>query len=255
MPQAQPLPLGQAIRELPRQYKKILFKPGARSFAEEQGKADWGIIWMQLLFLMVVQALASVPFYMAYNQALASALSVNGPAGESAIFASPTILVVEVIVQIILVPLAFLIGVGVQYLVAKAFKGFGNFKQQAYNQLLFQVPLGIFSALMLLLLAPTMGNTLTTSLTSASSGYATATPMMSGPFLLVGMLLDLVSLAVGVYTVILNVFSIMAVHRMSGGKATASVLIPYGILMVVAILFVCAIVGIGVLTIQSSLSR
>ncbi len=47
-PQQQtPLPLGQAIQGLPNQYIKVLTKPGAQSFAEEQSKADWGIIWMQ----------------------------------------------------------------------------------------------------------------------------------------------------------------------------------------------------------------
>ncbi|MGH2479391.1 MAG: hypothetical protein ACRDHW_07035, partial [Ktedonobacteraceae bacterium] len=39
-----PLPLNQAVRELPRQYWKILAKPGVRAFAEEHGKAEWGII-------------------------------------------------------------------------------------------------------------------------------------------------------------------------------------------------------------------
>ena len=253
IPQAQPLPLGQAIRELPRQYKKILFKPHVRSFAEEQGKADWGIIWIQLLFMMAIQALASIPFFVAYNQALANYTNMTGPAGEAAIFASPAIVVVEVVFEVIQIPLAFLMGVGIQYLVAKAFKGLGSFKQQAYNQLLFQMPLSLVSALMLLILAPIIGGILTPSLNAMASGTvaSTSSPAIGGPFLLVVMLLDLISLAVGVYTVILNVFSIMAAHRMSGGKATASVLIPYGILFVIAFLAICALILVGTMALHS----
>ncbi|MGH2480943.1 MAG: hypothetical protein ACRDHW_14915, partial [Ktedonobacteraceae bacterium] len=46
-----PRPPGQAIQELPTQYVKVLTKPGAQPFLEEQSKADWGVIWVQLLFL------------------------------------------------------------------------------------------------------------------------------------------------------------------------------------------------------------
>src|SRR5690348_14006544 len=48
-PQAIPLPLREAIKQLPRQYWKVLTRPGAATFAEEMGKAEWGIIWAQLL--------------------------------------------------------------------------------------------------------------------------------------------------------------------------------------------------------------
>ncbi len=39
-----PLPLGQAIRELPGQYLKVLTRPSVKTFAGEKGKAGWGII-------------------------------------------------------------------------------------------------------------------------------------------------------------------------------------------------------------------
>src|SRR5215472_1779325 len=53
-PQQAPRPLGQAIQELPNQYIKVLTKPSAQSFFEEIGKADWGIVWIQLLVLAVI---------------------------------------------------------------------------------------------------------------------------------------------------------------------------------------------------------
>jgi hypothetical protein len=42
-----------------------------------------------------------------------------------------------------------------------------------------------------------------------------------------------------IYGIVLNVFAIMAVHRLSGGRAMAVVLIPVGI---VILLFICLFV-------------
>lgn len=241
VPPAQPLPLGQAIRGLPGQYKKILFKPGVRSFSEEQGKADWGIIWIQLLFLMIVQAVVSIPLFLAYNHAF----SASGSADMS-VFSSPAFFVLEIILEVIFVPAGFFITVGLQYMIARAFKGLGNFKTQAYNQLLFQVPMGVVSSLLSIILSTYVGNSLANSLSilsASSSGtptYTTTTPTTSGPLLLLLLVFDLCSLAISVYSIVLNVFSIMAAQRMTGGRATASVLIPYGIFILLGLLFFCA---------------
>jgi hypothetical protein len=244
-PQAQPLPLGQAIRELPRQYKKILFKPGVRSFGEEQGKADWGIIWVQLLFWMILQVVVSIPLFLAYDQALASNPSLASTGADASLFTSPAVLLAQIVLEAVLAPLIFLAGVGIQYLVARAFKGTGSFKQQTYNQLLFQIPLGLITGALALVLSTFIGRVFADILNASAAGYATA-PLLSGPYLLVLSLFDLVSLAVGIYTTILTVFSFMAVHRMSGGRATASVLIPYGVLILLTMLCVCAAVVVVV---------
>src|SRR5437764_11765361 len=53
-PQQAPRPIGQAIQELPNQYIKVLTKPSAQSFAEEMGKADWAMVWIQLLGLAIL---------------------------------------------------------------------------------------------------------------------------------------------------------------------------------------------------------
>src|SRR5579884_2504730 len=55
-PRATPLPLGQAIQQLPNQYIKILTHPSAQTFTEEIGKADWGIVWVQLIIYAVIAA-------------------------------------------------------------------------------------------------------------------------------------------------------------------------------------------------------
>src|SRR5258708_21019524 len=59
-PQATPLPLNQAIQNLPNQYIKILTRPGVQAFAEEQGKAEWGIIWIQLLIMGLIGTLVGI---------------------------------------------------------------------------------------------------------------------------------------------------------------------------------------------------
>lgn len=202
-PNAQtPLPLGQAIQNLPNQYIKIVTRPGAQSFAEEQGKADWGIIWLQLIFVGLVGTLIGL-----LRSAMGTA-ALTGNAGSSAMAYSAIAGVIAgsaSVASIIFVIIGFFIIVGIQYLLAKAFGGNGDFKQQAYNYLLFYVPLTVVSNIIGLI------------------------PLLGG----------IVGFAIAIYQIVLNVFSIMAAHRLSGGKATAVVLIPYAVLILLA--FLCAI--------------
>src|SRR6266699_4663521 len=58
-PQSAPLPLGEAIRNLPNQYIKVTTKPGPMTFAEEMGKASWDIIWVQLIFYAIIATILS----------------------------------------------------------------------------------------------------------------------------------------------------------------------------------------------------
>ena len=110
---------------------------------------------------------------------------------------------------IVSVPLLFFIGAGIQYLLARAFRGQGAFLQQCYAVLLYQVPLGIISYVIGLV------------------------PILGG----------IVAFALAIYGIVLNVFAIMAVHRLSGGRATAVVLIPVAILVLfVLCLFVILVV-------------
>ena len=213
-PPVAPLPLGEAIRQLPQQYIKILTKPSAATFAEEMGKAAWNIVWVQLLALAVITAVlgylasligsgimptttsSTVPM----NTAMLQGIRLGGSFG-----------------QIIGVPLVFFIGVGILYLIAKAFGGQGTFLAQGYTYLLFEVPLGIVTALLALI--PILGS--------------------------------FVALAVGIYALVLQIFSIMAVHRLSGGKATLVVFIP----VIVAVVLVCVVVGIVIAVIAGSHSH
>src|SRR5262249_36073154 len=110
----------------------------------------------------------------------------------------------------IAVPVSFFILVGIQYLIARAFQGQGNFLTQGYATLLYQVPINVASYILGLI--PIFG---------AIAGFA-----------------------LYIYSIVLNVYAIMAVHRLSGGKATAVVLIPIAVLFLLVILCLVAIVAI-----------
>ena len=229
-----PLPLSQAIRELPTQYRRIVWKPGVQKFREEQSKAAWNIIWMQLLFLMIFSVITSLPtFYSSFskmNSTDTTTLS-NSPFGFGL---SAGFLTAETIGLAVLVPVTFFIGVGIQYLMAKMFRGTGEFKHQAYNHLLFLVPTSVI-----------------TSVIAAVSSSITLT-MTGGTSLLlssvISLLFSLVSFAISIYAIVLNVFSIMATHRLSGGKATGVVLIPYGILFLLVFVAVIIILVVAIST-------
>ncbi len=57
---AQPLPLGQAIWQLPVQSVKVLIKPSAATLSEELAKASWRIVLVQLLGLLSITIALSV---------------------------------------------------------------------------------------------------------------------------------------------------------------------------------------------------
>ncbi len=205
-PQVAPLPLGEAIRQLPNQYIRVLTKPSAATFAVEQGKAAWNIVWIQLLIYAVILAalgyigsligLSFGAFSSLMNTGSLSSSGIN-PGTLQAVAASSSF------GEIILVPLDFFIVVGIYYLLAKAFGGQGTFLAQGYSFLLYHVPIGILSGVIGLI------------------------PILGG----------IVAFALYIYGIVLNVFLIMATHRLSGGKATAVVLIPIAVIAVL----VCAL--------------
>src|SRR5215467_5686496 len=183
-PQAVPLPLGEAIRQLPNQYIRVLTKPSAATFAEEQGKAAWDIVWVQLIIYAIAAAvLGYLAFLISPNQFSTTGSSTITPGMVQAISLGTGFGL------ILLIPIFFFIGVGIYYLIAKAFGGQGTFLAQSYITLLYSVPIGILSSVLRLI--PVLG--------------------------------ALAAFALSIYAIVLQVFAIMAVHRLSGGKATAVV--------------------------------
>ncbi|MDQ2714326.1 MAG: YIP1 family protein [Chloroflexota bacterium] len=190
-PASAPLPLGQALAGLPRQYLKAVTKPSPRTFAEEMGKADWGIVWVQILIYAII---AGVLGY------VGSIINPNRYGTGTTALPSSTLQALTLgtsLGAIVTVPIFLFIWNGLIFMIAKAFGGQGRFVTQIYTYLLFAVPLGILSGVL-------------------------------GSVPIVGLL---VIFAVGIYDIVLNIFSVMAAHRLSGGRATGAVLIPIGILI------------------------
>lgn len=209
IPPAQPLPLGEAIRQLPAQYWRVLTHPSARTFAYEQGKAAWNIIWVQLIALAIISAIFSALVALE-TTALSGALSnTSSSTMLAALTANPLIAGVY---SLIAVPVGFFIGTGIYFLLAKAFRGQGKFLPFAYCYLLIIAPINIIGDVLRLI--PILGS------------------FIAG--------------ALGIYGIVLLVFMTMAVQRLSGGKATLVILIPLIVLFVLVIILVIVIVSIAV---------
>ena len=216
--QARPLPLGEAIGQLPGQYWKVLSKPGAATFAEEAGKAEWGIILIQLFGVAIIGALLSTIASAISRSSITSLMNqLNANSGSSTPptpvmgAASPASFIISLVATLVF----FFVAQGIYFGLAKAFGGQGSFTAQTYSALLYQTPIGILSSLLSLI--PFLGS--------------------------------LASIALGIYGIVLAVFMVMGVHRLSGGKASAVILIPLGvvfllacILLIVAFAFLAAVV-------------
>jgi hypothetical protein len=197
---ATPLPLWEAIRQLPRQYWYVLMHPKATTFLEQEGKAAWNIIWIQLLILGIVESLVLLVIVFlefVLFQALFPA-SIKQFLNE----AIPIVVLATVLFSLISVPISFFFGAGFYHLIAKAFGGRGTFLSYCYNYALIIVPLSIASVVLSLI--PCLGS--------------------------------LVGSAAGIYEIVLVIFMTMGIQRLSGGRASATVLIPVitGIVLVIA---------------------
>jgi hypothetical protein len=196
IPRGQPLPPGEAVRQLPRRYRFILTKPGIEAFLPELGLAGWKIVGFQLALYALVAALLAFLRSLLYPVQL-SGTGLNGSAAALHLssFFGP----------LLLIPLLFFFAMGVLYWLARVFGGHGIFVQQAYTTLLFLTPCGIFVSVLSLI--PFAGSFLSAFLGTILFCYCVA----------------------------LQCFATVVVHQMSGGKATSTVVITVFILIPVAI--------------------
>ncbi|GAC1697762.1 MAG: hypothetical protein PVS3B3_23400 [Ktedonobacteraceae bacterium] len=228
-PQATPLPLGEAIRQLPAQYWRVITRPSSTTFAAEMGKARWNIVWVQMAFYVVLVTIVGFLSNVFVVQSRADALSTtNTPA-----LTPNTVAIIQRVVsiitvfstygQILLIPLSLFVGTGLLFMLAKAFGGSGKFLPQLYSTLLFLVPLGLLLNLLTLLLSllPGIGSMLSFLAVFAYLGYE-------------GTLLGLM---------------LIPVHRLSGGRAAGAVLSLFG----VAILLSCVLGFIIAIVLTASL--
>lgn len=210
--ESQPLPLGEAIRQLPNQYIRVLTNPKAAVFAYEQGKAAWDIIWVQIMLSSVVAALVGL---MKFNAMILNWM-VHGHVSSGTLQLFKAFSSVFALGYIILAPIFFFIVVGFYHLLAKAFGGKGTFLAYSYCTLLYTVPIGIISGL----------------LSIASSQLDLLSPLTS-----------FVTSALGIYSIILPICMTMGVHRLSAARATLAVLvIPIALIVLCVVLVIVGLI-------------
>lgn len=168
-------------RGLVQKWINVTTKPGVESFNRELPEANWRDVWIGILALAVLNAITT---------GISSTYLHTTPSG--------------LIGSLIGVPLAFFIGVGILFLIAKLFNGTGTFLDQSYATSLYYVPL---------------------------QGIAAIAAMV--PYL--GWI---VQAAVGIYGLVLSVFAVASSQRLTTNKAIAVVLIPAAIGLALGI---CAI--------------
>jgi hypothetical protein len=220
-PPATPLPLAEALRQLPGQYWRAISRPASAPFANEMGKAGWGIIWVQIVFYTLFVTLLNIFSRLVQLQRPVPATNTSSlsPATVEAIRNITNFIVaISPYIELLYIPLSIFIGTGILYLLAKAFGGVGRFVQQLYCTLLFLIPLGLIVSILSLLLnlLPAGGSLLVIFLALANVSYE-------------GVLMG---------------FMLMPVHRISGARATGSVLLLFGIAFLLACVlsFILAII-------------
>ncbi|MBF6613494.1 MAG: hypothetical protein IVW55_10240 [Chloroflexi bacterium] len=199
---AGPLPLGEAIWQLPVQYVKVLSNPSAATLSEELAKASWGIALVQVLGLLSITVTLSVLGHLIPTAALHSVARLGiGSVHPLGLLPAPWNGIAFVLAS-------FFIGLGTAYLFSKGSGGHGTFVAHLYCLLLCTVPLVTLSGLVLLIPA---------------TGWLVV--MLGG---LVG--------ALFIYRMVLHACTIMAVHRLGAGRATLIVLILPMLILVVVML-------------------
>lgn len=118
--------------------------------------------------------------------------------------------------NIIMVPVWFLIGVGVYHLIARLLGGTGEYGRLAYLSAAFSAPLGIVSTLL-----------------SIVPVVSCLTPI------------------IGLYTLVLAYFAVKVEHQLSSGRAIMVIVLPALVLIGLALCFIFGIVGM-IVAIQNS---
>ena len=196
--------LWDAISQLPEQYINVITHPWTGVFITEKGKADWDIVWIQLLGNAIIAGVLGflstlIPFAVPGN-APGTGTGIQSPSVTHALILSTTFGL------IVFIPAIFFIGSGILRLVVKGFGAYGSFLQQCYTTLLFQVPFGVAISVVRLI------------------------PFIGGFFFWFGGLVLLL------YGVVLQILATMVVHDLPSDKATSVVIITAIILIPVTIL-------------------
>jgi hypothetical protein len=141
---AAPVSLWGAIKQLTRQYWRILRYPGSATFGQEMGKARWDIIWVQVIGLSLLSALfVMLIFFIEFAFLSAIFASMPTPSGGESFpsdFMGLFFLPIPIFGVIALISGigGYFLSEGITYALAKAFGGQGDFKTQMYSSLLYR---------------------------------------------------------------------------------------------------------------------
>lgn len=177
------------LRKLPRECWKLVTKPGVDTISEAMGRANWLATGLLSILLLLSINLLNYLLY------LASALLFHLKALEEVwLWAAQdwaTILFTP--------PLYVLLSIVILYGLARLFGGRGTFLATLYTNLLFQVPLVLLTTILSFI--PLGGNT-----------WLNIARVM-------------VFYMIQLYSAVLQVFSLRAVHKLSRGRAIICVLL------------------------------
>jgi hypothetical protein len=178
----------------------VTTQPGSETFAAELETANWRDTWLSLLAAGIIYA--AILFFtlrITLANVQAQLANANLPPDQQQAFANAIQFAPYLsVLAVVLVPLGFIISMGVLFLFARLFGGTGTFLQQSYAFALFSVPVDIVTAVV-------------------------------SPVPCLGILVEV---GLWVYSIVLGVMAMMASQRLTGGRATAAVLLPPVILIV-----------------------
>lgn len=195
-----PPALGEALCNFYPHSFYVFLRPSPASFAEVASNTRWTAVWLQITFMTLITGLLA--FFWGRLSLFTPATTLTRPLPIS-----------SALIVTFAVPVMFFIIGGITFAIAKALDGKGTFLAQTYTTLLLYVPIFILSiiAVIVSLHAPVLGSILA--------------------------LLDLLLL---LYSIVLQVFSMMAVHSIGPWKATLIVLLQT--IAIIAIVLVLAFV-------------
>ncbi len=182
------------VRILPRQYLRVLSKPSVATFAQELGNAGSGAVYVQLLGWIIVFALLGLLVVLIASLVLGIIGNLN-----FTVLATTFGLIISLA---LFIPTLLLIETALTHLIARAFGGHGTFLVQLYASLLFQIPLSAIASFLMLI--PTAG-------------------------ILLGILF---AFGAFIYGMVLQIYAVIAVHRVDARAAVAAVFVPATIALI-----------------------
>ncbi len=201
-----------SIFRYPGFYFNAIFRPSTERFGEAGEFATWRLVLLNLIALLLIPVLLGVIRGLVKD----NSTGVNVNSSANIFFTALSVLTVGASIlaflfKLIVVPLLFFIGTGIQYLVARLLQGSGRYVSHAFGILLYQVPLALIGGLIILVFVLLHFSTLFFS--------------------------PLISTALFVYGFFLNIVMIRGVHHLNARRALIAVVVPYvlGIIATISI--------------------